>query len=42
MATPLPFKGTVTSIVTGGVMAEVVLDIGNGQEIVSVTTPVDM
>ena len=27
------FKGTVKSIVTGGVMAEVTLDIGNGQEI---------
>jgi len=32
------FQGTVTSIVTGGVMAEVTLDIGNGQEIVSVIT----
>ena len=32
------FKGTVTNIVTGGVMAEVTLDIGNGQEIVSVIT----
>jgi molybdopterin-binding protein len=32
------FKGTVTRIVTGGVMAEVTLDIGNGQEIVSVIT----
>jgi molybdopterin-binding protein len=32
------FKGTVTSIVTGGVMAEVSIDIGNGQEMVSVIT----
>jgi molybdopterin-binding protein len=32
------FKGTVKNIVTGGVMAEVTLDIGNGQEIVSVIT----
>ena len=32
------FKGTVTNIITGGVMAEVTLDIGNGQEIVSVIT----
>ncbi len=32
------FKGTVKSIITGGVMAEVVLDIGSGQEIVSVIT----
>jgi molybdopterin-binding protein len=32
------FRGTVKSIVTGGVMAEVTLDIGHGQEIVSVIT----
>ena len=32
------FKGTVTNIITGGVMAEVTLDIGHGQEIVSVIT----
>ena len=32
------FRGTVTNIVTGGVMAEVTLDIGHGQEIVSVIT----
>jgi len=32
------FKGTVKNIVTGGVMAEITLDIGNGQEIVSVIT----
>ena len=32
------FKGTVKNIVTGGVMAEVTLDIGNGQKIVSVIT----
>jgi molybdopterin-binding protein len=32
------FKGTVKGIVTGGVMAEVTVDIGNGQEIVSVIT----
>ena len=32
------FKGTVKSIITGGVMAEVTLDIGNGQEVVSVIT----
>jgi molybdopterin-binding protein len=32
-------KGTVKkNIITGGVMAEVTLDIGNGQEIVSVIT----
>jgi molybdopterin-binding protein len=31
-------KGTVKNIVTGGVMAEVTIDIGNGQEIVSVIT----
>jgi molybdopterin-binding protein len=31
-------KGTVKNIVTGGVMAEITLDIGNGQEIVSVIT----
>jgi len=34
------FKGTVKNIVTGGVMAEVTLDIGNGMEIVSVITKV--
>ena len=32
------FKGTVKNIITGGVMAEVTLDIGHGQEIVSVIT----
>jgi molybdopterin-binding protein len=32
------FKGTVKNIVTGGVMAEVTLDIGHGVEIVSVIT----
>jgi molybdopterin-binding protein len=32
------FSGTVKSIVTGGVMAEITIDIGNGQEIVSVIT----
>lgn len=32
------FKGAVKSIVTGGVMAEVTVDIGNGQEMVSVIT----
>jgi molybdopterin-binding protein len=32
------FKGTVTNIVTGGVMAEVTLNIGDGKEIVSVIT----
>jgi molybdopterin-binding protein len=32
------FKGTVKGIVTGGVMAEITVDIGNGQEIVSVIT----
>ena len=32
------FSGTVTNIVTGGVMAEVTIDIGNGHEIVSVIT----
>ena len=32
------FKGTVKNIVTGGVMAEITLDIGNGMEIVSVIT----
>jgi molybdopterin-binding protein len=32
------FSGTVTKIATGGVMAEVTIDIGNGQEIVSVIT----
>jgi molybdopterin-binding protein len=31
-------KGTVKSIITGGVMAEVALDIGHGQEVVSVIT----
>jgi molybdopterin-binding protein len=33
-------KGTVTNIITGGVMAEVTVDIGNGQQIVSVITRV--
>jgi molybdopterin-binding protein len=32
------FKGRVKSIVTGGVMAEVAVDIGNGQEVISVIT----
>ena len=32
------FKGTVKGIRRGGVVAEVVVDIGNGQEIVSVIT----
>ncbi len=32
------FKGKVTNIVTGGVMAEVTVDIGNGLEVVSVIT----
>jgi molybdopterin-binding protein len=32
------FKGKVTSIVTGGVMAEVTVDIGHGMEVVSVIT----
>jgi molybdopterin-binding protein len=32
------FTGTVTSIVTGGVMAEITVDIGHGHEIVSVIT----
>ena len=32
------FKGRVTRIVQGGVVAEVTVDIGNGQEIVSVIT----
>jgi molybdopterin-binding protein len=30
------FKGMVKSIITGGVMAEIGLDIGNGNEVVSV------
>jgi molybdopterin-binding protein len=34
------FKGTVKRITTGGVMAEITIDIGNGQEIVSVITKV--
>jgi len=32
------FKGRVVSINRGGVVAEVTVDIGNGQEIVSVIT----
>ena len=32
------FKGRVTAIQRGGVVAEVVVDIGNGQEMVSVIT----
>ena len=32
------FKGRVTRITRGGVVAEVTVDIGNGQEIVSVIT----
>jgi len=32
------FKGKVTNIVTGGVMAEVTVDIGHGLEVVSVIT----
>ena len=32
------FKGRVTSITRGGVVAEVVVDIGHGNEIVSVIT----
>jgi molybdate transport system regulatory protein len=32
------FKGRVTSIARGGVVAEVTVDIGNGQQIVSVIT----
>jgi len=32
------FKGKVKGIITGGVMAEVVVDIGNGMEVVSVIT----
>lgn len=32
------FKGRVISINRGGVVAEVAVDIGNGQEIVSVIT----
>ena len=32
------FKGRVTRITRGGVVAEVIVDIGNGQEIVSVIT----
>ena len=31
-------KGTVTEVTVGAVMAEVTLDIGNGQQIVSVIT----
>ncbi len=31
-------KGTVTAINLGGVMAEVVVDIGNGQEVVAAVT----
>ena len=32
------FKGRVKSITRGGVVAEVTVDIGNGQEMVSVIT----
>ena len=32
------FKGRVTRITQGGVVAEVTVDIGNGQELVSVIT----
>ena len=32
------FKGKVTGIITGGVMAEVIVDIGHGMEVVSVIT----
>ena len=32
------FKGRVTSITRGGVVAEVTVDIGHGQQIVSVVT----
>ena len=32
------FAGTVKTVLTGDVMAEVVVDIGGGQEIVSVIT----
>lgn len=32
------FKGTVKGVVTGGVMAEVTVDIGHGMEVVSVIT----
>ena len=32
------FRGRVTRIVQGGVVSEVTVDIGNGQEIVSVIT----
>ena len=31
-------RGTIVSIQLGGVMAEVVIDIGNGQQITSVIT----
>ena len=29
------FKGKVTGIITGGVMAEVTVDVGHGMEVVS-------
>ena len=32
------FTGTVKSITLGGVMAEIVVDIGDGKEVVSVIT----
>ena len=32
------YKGRVVSITRGGVVAEVIVDIGNGQQIVSVIT----
>lgn len=32
------FKGKVTGIITGGVMAEVTVDVGHGMEVVSVIT----
>ena len=35
---PQAFKGRVTRITRGGVVAEVIVDIGTGQEIVSVIT----
>ena len=35
-------KGTVTDVTLGAVMAEVTLDIGNGQHIVSVITKVSV
>jgi molybdopterin-binding protein len=32
------FRGRVTRLTRGGVVAEVIVDIGNGQEIVSIIT----